>query len=343
MTDDPGEPILSPRLSSRPPSYPLPALPPSATSKPLGESEAYVSETPTPMALPSQAALIPVPIAVLDCSSGESTDSKEEGGTELRHSSRDDRGSRRSPERGKRNSVDDSLVPPERKRRSPSPGRSANRRSAEVKYSDRLELPEDHRKPSSDHRRRDDERRSSDHRSSSSRSDDRRTSDEAHNHHRSFDDRRATYEHRRAGDDHHRRPDESRRSSNDRSISRSSEDRHASSKASSSSSSSPSGEERRAEEKQRAASGVPAATSARGGGLARATQQFTARRRDEIDLEVGDLIIIHRRSGSGWWEGTISASGRKGVFPSKCVHELDLPPPPPALSLPPPSSDPAQP
>ncbi len=57
--------------------------------------------------------------------------------------------------------------------------------------------------------------------------------------------------------------------------------------------------------------------------LARAIADFPAERPHEIDLRVGQVVVVLTRHESGWWEGCLaSGEGRTGWFPSNHVHIL---------------------
>ena len=57
--------------------------------------------------------------------------------------------------------------------------------------------------------------------------------------------------------------------------------------------------------------------------LARAVADFPAERPHEIDLRVGQVVVVLMRHESGWWEGCLaSGEGRTGWFPSNHVEIL---------------------
>ena len=61
--------------------------------------------------------------------------------------------------------------------------------------------------------------------------------------------------------------------------------------------------------------------------LARASADFVAERPHEIDLRVGQVVVVLTRHESGWWEGCLaSGEGRTGWFPSNHVQVLPRPP-----------------
>ncbi|XP_040297615.1 nostrin [Bufo bufo] len=53
----------------------------------------------------------------------------------------------------------------------------------------------------------------------------------------------------------------------------------------------------------------------------RALYPYTSQRKDELDLEKGDCVIVHRKADDGWWYGTLN--GKKGYFPSTYVEEIN--------------------
>ncbi|XP_012637324.2 nostrin isoform X2 [Microcebus murinus] len=54
--------------------------------------------------------------------------------------------------------------------------------------------------------------------------------------------------------------------------------------------------------------------------LCKALYSFQARQDDELNLEKGDIVIIHEKKEEGWWFGSLN--GRKGHFPAAYVEEL---------------------
>nr|XP_031307453.1 nostrin isoform X4 [Camelus dromedarius] len=59
-----------------------------------------------------------------------------------------------------------------------------------------------------------------------------------------------------------------------------------------------------------------------GNGLCKALYSFQARQDDELDLEKGDIVTIHKKKEEGWWFGSLR--GKKGHFPAAYVEELPL-------------------
>nr|XP_006201165.1 nostrin isoform X2 [Vicugna pacos] len=59
-----------------------------------------------------------------------------------------------------------------------------------------------------------------------------------------------------------------------------------------------------------------------GNGLCKALYSFQARQDDELDLEKGDIVTIHKKKEEGWWFGSLK--GKKGHFPAAYVEELPL-------------------
>ncbi|XP_015287810.2 nostrin isoform X1 [Macaca fascicularis] len=54
--------------------------------------------------------------------------------------------------------------------------------------------------------------------------------------------------------------------------------------------------------------------------LCKALYSFQARQDDELNLEKGDIVIIHEKKEEGWWFGSLN--GKKGHFPAAYVEEL---------------------
>ncbi|XP_003795213.1 nostrin isoform X2 [Otolemur garnettii] len=57
-----------------------------------------------------------------------------------------------------------------------------------------------------------------------------------------------------------------------------------------------------------------------GNGLCKALYSFQARQDDELNLEKGDIVMIHEKKEEGWWFGSLN--GKKGHFPAAYVEEL---------------------
>ncbi|XP_012581422.1 PREDICTED: nostrin isoform X2 [Condylura cristata] len=57
-----------------------------------------------------------------------------------------------------------------------------------------------------------------------------------------------------------------------------------------------------------------------GNGLCKALYSFQARQDDELNLEKGDIVTIHKKKEEGWWFGSLN--GKKGHFPAAYVEEL---------------------
>ena len=51
------------------------------------------------------------------------------------------------------------------------------------------------------------------------------------------------------------------------------------------------------------------------------TYSYAAENEDELDLEVGDEVVVTNQEEEGWWEGIMN--GRRGVFPSNFVETID--------------------
>ncbi|KAM7104486.1 nostrin isoform 4-T4 [Molossus nigricans] len=56
-----------------------------------------------------------------------------------------------------------------------------------------------------------------------------------------------------------------------------------------------------------------------GNSLCKALYSFQARQDDELNLEIGDIVTIHKKE-EGWWFGSLN--GKKGHFPAAYVEEL---------------------
>nr|2YUN_A Chain A, Nostrin [Homo sapiens] len=61
-------------------------------------------------------------------------------------------------------------------------------------------------------------------------------------------------------------------------------------------------------------------SSGSSGRLCKALYSFQARQDDELNLEKGDIVIIHEKKEEGWWFGSLN--GKKGHFPAAYVEEL---------------------
>uniref|UniRef100_A0A182FAY5 SH3 domain-containing protein n=2 Tax=Anopheles albimanus TaxID=7167 RepID=A0A182FAY5_ANOAL len=55
---------------------------------------------------------------------------------------------------------------------------------------------------------------------------------------------------------------------------------------------------------------------------------YAAKEPDELTLKKGAIITNIKVQDGGWWEGTLIATGRTGVFPDNFVRVLEQPPPP---------------
>ncbi|ELR13731.1 SH3 domain containing protein [Acanthamoeba castellanii str. Neff] len=65
-----------------------------------------------------------------------------------------------------------------------------------------------------------------------------------------------------------------------------------------------------------------ASSPAAGGGRARVAFEYQAQRDDELDLVFDEVIIVHQRSDSGWWEGELVSTKRRGHFPANYVVDM---------------------
>lgn len=50
---------------------------------------------------------------------------------------------------------------------------------------------------------------------------------------------------------------------------------------------------------------------------------YTAKESDELTLSKGAIICNIKRQSGGWWEGTLTANGKTGMFPDNFVRVLD--------------------
>ncbi|KAG8510398.1 Nostrin, partial [Galemys pyrenaicus] len=57
-----------------------------------------------------------------------------------------------------------------------------------------------------------------------------------------------------------------------------------------------------------------------GNGLCKVLYSFQARQDDELNLEKGDIVTIHKKKEEGWWFGSLN--GKRGHFPAAYVEEL---------------------
>lgn len=46
---------------------------------------------------------------------------------------------------------------------------------------------------------------------------------------------------------------------------------------------------------------------------------YAAQEPDELTLRKGDVITKIKSTDGGWWEGTLSKDGKRGVFPDNFV------------------------
>lgn len=56
-----------------------------------------------------------------------------------------------------------------------------------------------------------------------------------------------------------------------------------------------------------------------------AIASYTASGPEQLTLEVGQLIVVRKKMASGWWEGELTAKGKKkqvGWFPASYVKAL---------------------
>ncbi len=47
---------------------------------------------------------------------------------------------------------------------------------------------------------------------------------------------------------------------------------------------------------------------------------YVAQEPDELNLKKGDIITKIQTNDGGWWEGTLSKDGKRGLFPDNFVR-----------------------
>ena len=52
-----------------------------------------------------------------------------------------------------------------------------------------------------------------------------------------------------------------------------------------------------------------------------ALYEYKAQRSDELDLQMGDEILVIIKENDSWWMGQLVRSGRDGYFPASYVQE----------------------
>ena len=55
-----------------------------------------------------------------------------------------------------------------------------------------------------------------------------------------------------------------------------------------------------------------------------ALYEYKAQRNDELDLDMGDEILVLVKESEGWWMGQLVKNGREGYFPTSYVQEKRL-------------------
>ncbi|XP_067843435.1 nostrin isoform X2 [Heptranchias perlo] len=55
-------------------------------------------------------------------------------------------------------------------------------------------------------------------------------------------------------------------------------------------------------------------------GTCKALYDYQAGRDDELNMQQGDILIIHKKDVTGWWFGSLR--GKKGIFPATYIEEL---------------------
>lgn len=52
-------------------------------------------------------------------------------------------------------------------------------------------------------------------------------------------------------------------------------------------------------------------------------QNYKAREEDDLTLEKGDIIKNIKQKADGRWEGTLTSTGKTGMFPDKFVRVIN--------------------
>lgn len=52
----------------------------------------------------------------------------------------------------------------------------------------------------------------------------------------------------------------------------------------------------------------------------RCTVPFPSNSEVELELNVGDIVIVHKKRDDGWFKGTLVRSGKTGLFPASFVE-----------------------
>lgn len=55
----------------------------------------------------------------------------------------------------------------------------------------------------------------------------------------------------------------------------------------------------------------------------RGLHKFTARHPDEVDIDIGDPVYVEHEADDCWCEGINLRTGRRGIFPSAYVIDID--------------------
>ena len=42
----------------------------------------------------------------------------------------------------------------------------------------------------------------------------------------------------------------------------------------------------------------------------------------ELELELGDIVIVHKKREDGWFKGTQQRTGKTGLFPGSFVEQI---------------------
>lgn len=54
----------------------------------------------------------------------------------------------------------------------------------------------------------------------------------------------------------------------------------------------------------------------------RCVETYPAQSEIELDLKIGDIIYVHKKREDGWFKGTLTRSGKTGLFPGSFVEKV---------------------
>ena len=43
----------------------------------------------------------------------------------------------------------------------------------------------------------------------------------------------------------------------------------------------------------------------------------------ELELQMGDVVYVHKKRDDGWFKGTLVRSGKTGLFPGSFVEKME--------------------